>query len=434
MSIVYAADWVIPVDGPPIRGGGVQVDGGLIVAVGPAGELDGRRVDHPGSVIVPGLVNAHTHLEYATFAGFGDGLPFGQWLDVHIARKRLIGFAELLDSARLGAAECLAGGITTVGDASFCGAAAIACAEAGLRAIVHLEVFGPDADAAGERFSGLRERVASAFDDRVRPGISPHAPYSTGAEVYRAALALGLPVATHVAESDDESEFMRYGTGRVAALAGWAGIDAPGLTSVRHLAAIGALRPGVAAVHCVTPDEEEIALLARSGAAVVHCPRSNALLGCGIAPVRALLDHGVTVGIGTDSPASAPSFDLFDELRAAIALARARERRPDALGAEEALRMATLGGARALGLEASIGSITPGKLADLAVVDLADALHAPVEDPVAALVFAGSAPRVSRTILSGEIRYERGGTAWPEVREAASAARALMLASAPAPR
>lgn len=434
MSTVYAADWVIPVDGPPIREGGVQVEGERIVAVGLADELVGRRYDHPGCVIVPGLVNAHTHLEYAAFAGFGDGLPFGQWIDVHIARKRLVGFDELLDSARLGAAECLAGGVTTVADASFCGAAAVACAEAGLRAVVHLEVFGPDPAAALERFDGIRSRVGAALGGRVALGISPHAPYTTGLDVYRAALALDLPLQTHVAESADEASFMASGSGPIAELAAWAGIASPATTSVRHLAAAGLLRPGVSAVHCVTVDAEEVALLARSGAGVVHCPRSNALLGCGIAPLRALLDAGVPVGLGSDSPASAPSFDLFDEVRAAIELARASERRPDALSAAEGLRLATLGGARALGLDGVIGSLTPGKLADLAVVDLGGALHEPVEDPVAALVFGGSAPRVSRTILSGEIRYDRGGTAWPEVREAASAARALMLASAPAPR
>ncbi|MEZ5100367.1 MAG: amidohydrolase family protein [Thermoleophilia bacterium] len=434
MSVVYAADWVIPVDGPPVRDGGVQVDGERIVAVGPADDLAGERRDHPGCVILPGLVNAHTHLEYATFAGFGDGLPFGQWIDVHIARKRLIGFDQLLDSARLGAAECLASGVTTVADASFSGAAALACAEAGLRGIVHLEVFGADAAVARERFAGIQARVDGSLDARVRLGVSPHAPYSTGAAVYGAALELGIPVQTHVAESDDEAEFMARGSGRVAELAAWAGIESPGATSVRHLVACGALRAGVSAVHCVTPDADEIELLAHSGASVVHCPRSNALLGCGIAPVRAMLDAGIPVGLGTDSPASAPSFDLLEEARSALELARARERRPDALSAPEALELATLGGARALGLEREIGSLTPGKLADLAVVDLAGALHQPIEDPVAATVFAGSASRVSRTILSGEIRYERGGFAWPEVREAASAARALMLASAPTPR
>ena len=141
MASVFAADWVLPVEGDPIESGAVAVEDGRIVAVGAAKELgEGRRFED--AAIVPGFVNTHSHLEYAVYAGFGDGLPFGPWLALHIERKARIGWADSVAIARLGAAECLASGITTVGDASYSGAAAPACAELGLRALVYLEVFG----------------------------------------------------------------------------------------------------------------------------------------------------------------------------------------------------------------------------------------------------------------------------------------------------
>lgn len=319
---VYAADWVLPVDGEPIAGGGVQVDGPRIVAVGPADALEGDVERFPGAAIVPGFVNAHSHLEYAVYAGFGDGLPFGPWLELHIGRKRRLDWDGMVAIARLGAAECLASGITTVADASFTGAAAQAAAELGLRAIVHLEVFGDGPGELETRFEPNRARVAAAFSERVLLGVSPHAPYSCSVELYRECLALGLPVATHLAETEAEREWLVGGSGP---LAGYRALfpPSPGETGIRMLAREGLLGPSLTAAHCVVVDPEEVELLARSDTGVVHCPRSNALLGCGIAPVTELRAAGVRVGLGTDSPASTPSFDMFDELRMALALARA---------------------------------------------------------------------------------------------------------------
>lgn len=420
---IYAADWVLPVEGASIERGGVAVEGGRIVAVGPADGLEGERRDFPEAAIVPGLVNAHTHLEYAVYAGFGDGLPFGPWLHTHIERKARIGWDEFVAIARLGAAESLAGGVTTVGDASFSGAAAVAAHELGLRAVVYLEVFGADTS----RVEGLRARIEeleSEVGERVLLGVSPHAPYSVSAEVYAAAYSLGRPVATHVAESDDETDFMLHGRGPIAAVSE---IDPAGRTAVRHLAAHGLLEPRVVAAHCVKVDEEEILLLSEQDVAVAHCPRSNALLGCGVAPLRALLDAGLRIGLGTDSPASTPSLDMWEEMRAAVYAARARAERPDALGASEALELATLGSARALGLADEIGSLAAGKRADLAVVSLSGSPYLPWEDPTVAVVFGGSPERVHLTLVEGEERYEKGGFEWHELRHSAAAARARML-------
>jgi 5-methylthioadenosine/S-adenosylhomocysteine deaminase len=193
------------------------------------------------------------------------------------------------------------------------------------------------------------------------------------------------------------------------------------------LAEAGLLGPGLVAAHCVDVDVDEIALLAENRVGVAHCPRSNGILGCGVAPLRDLLDAGIAVGVATDSPASTPSFDLFEELRAAIVAARARERRPDALTAQTALELATLGGARVLGLEGDVGSLAPGKWADLTAVSLVGSPFEPVEDPVVAAVLGGSPDRVAATLVAGEDRYRRGTSAWPDSRRAARRARSRML-------
>ncbi len=426
MSTVLSADWVLPVSSPPIRHGAVAIEDGRIAAVGTRDDL-GRGIDYPDAVILPGFVNAHSHLEYAVYAGFGDGQPFAPWILIHVERKARIGLEEMEAIARLGAAECLASGITTVGDCSFVGASASACDALGLRAIVYLEVFGTTDEQLETRFEANRERVAGSFSDRVRLGISPHAPYTVSPELYAACLELGLPVATHLSESADEDTWMRRGEGPWKPVA-----DAlpppPGTSGIRLLADRGLLRRGTVAAHCVTVDDEEIALLAEHGVAVAHCPRSNALLGCGIAPVRELLDAGITVGLGTDSPASTPSFDFFEELRAALFFARARERSPEALSATEALELATLGSARALGLSDEVGSLEPGKRADLAVVSLEGSPFLPWEDPAAAVVLGGSPARVAATLVDGEVRYDRGAFDWHELRRRGTSARNRLLA------
>ena len=421
---VFSADWVVPVAGPPIENGAVAFEDGRISAVGTAADLGaGERFED--AVIFPGFVNAHSHLEYAAYAGFGDGLSFPPWIGLHIARKRRLDQADMEALARLGAAECLRSGITTVGDCSFAGATAVACDELGLRAIVYLEVFGEDAGALGT-FEELRDRVSSSLSDRVQLGISPHAPYTCTIELYEACAQLGLPVATHLSESEAELEYLRSGRGPWESLGEFL-VPPLGRGAIGALAEAGVLGPSLVAAHCVHVTDEEIALLAATGTAVAHCPRSNALLGCGVAPLAAMRAAGVRVCISTDSPASTPSFDMFDELRTAVMAARARERRPDALTTADALELATLGGARALGLDAEIGSLEAGKQADLAVVSLADSPFLPWEDPVGAVVLGGSSDRVLATLVSGEERYRKGGTTWHASTSNAHRARARML-------
>jgi 5-methylthioadenosine/S-adenosylhomocysteine deaminase len=423
---VLSADWVLPVDGPPVENGAVEFADGLIVAVGSADEL-GEGTHFADAAIVPGFVNAHTHLEYAVYGGFGDGLAdFADWIGLHVERKARIGWEEFVAVARLGAADCLASGVTTVGDCSYSGAAAVACADLGLRATVYLEVFGADAEAALARFAETRERVAGSFSTRVRTGVSPHTPYTASRDVYRACAELGLPMATHLSESASELAYLATGDGPWASF-GHMLVPPAGTSGIRLLAREGLLGPGLVAAHCVHVDDEEIEALAATGTGVAHCPRSNAALGCGAAPLAALRRAGVSVGVGTDSPASAPSFDFFDELRTTVLTARARERRPDALTAEEALELGTLGSARALGLDAETGSITPGKQADLTIVSLEDSPYLPWENPAAAVVFGGCPERVVATLVGGDTRYEKGVQWHEELRSSARQARSRLL-------
>jgi 5-methylthioadenosine/S-adenosylhomocysteine deaminase len=394
--VILRADWVVPVDGPPIADGAVEIAAGRIVAVGPAeGGEDERYAD---SVILPGLVNAHTHLEYTAMAGFGDGMPFRPWIEDHIRRKDTQEPADLLAQSRAGAAACLAGGVTTVADCCYAGTVAQAARDTGLRAIVYLEGFSV--------WDDLEARIEAALDalpvsELVTAGVSPHAPFTVTHDDYSMLVGLarrrGLPVATHLLESDRETE---------------------------HLDAFaGVLGPDTVAVHGVLVNEADIALLAARDVPVAHCPRSNALLGCGIAPLTELLAAGVRVGLGTDSPSSALDFDMWAEMRTAIMLARARTRRADALSAETALELATVRAAGAIGLQARTGSLTPGKAADMIVLDLAGSPFLPWDDPVTATVYGGSPERVALTIVAGEIRYRRGERARPD----ASAARSKMI-------
>jgi 5-methylthioadenosine/S-adenosylhomocysteine deaminase len=367
----------------------------------------------------------HTHIEYATYAGFGDGLSFAPWIGMHVERKARLATDEVLAIARVGAAACLSSGTTTVGDCSFAGATAQACAALGLRATVYIEVFGGE-EAIASRFEPARAGIEASLSDRVRLGISPHAPYTVTPELYDAAGALGLPVATHLSESADEAAYLRDGSGPWAALSEL--LVAPlGRSGIRELAARGLLDDRLLAAHCVTADEDEIALLAANDVAVAHCPRSNAQLGCGIAPLAALRAAGVRVAIATDSPASTPSLDLFEEMRVAMWLQRAHNADPGALSAADALRMATLGGAEALGREDELGSLEPGKWADLAVVSLDGSPFDPVEDPVVAVVLGGSPDRVLATLVAGETRYQRDETQWHDLTRAARRARSRML-------
>jgi cytosine/adenosine deaminase-related metal-dependent hydrolase len=376
---LYKAPWVLPVATPPIADGALAVAGGRIVAVGPARDLtvayeQASVVDVGQAIIMPGFVNCHSHVEYTTFRGILDDADFGDWIIGLVDVKASLTPDEYLLSARLGVVEALSSGITTVADTSFSGVTTLtAAAEAGLRGRLYLEVFGVDESRLDETMADVRRRLDEAkavAPPRFDVGLAPHAPYTVSSRLYQAvaayARANGLKVLSHVAESREETTYVRNGSGKFAhdyrEKMGWERmlVQPYGVSPIKYLQQWQVFDRDFLAVHCVQVSRDDIRILKAKDVAVAHCPKSNAKLGCGIAPLTDLLREGVRVGLGTDSPASSNSMDMFDEMRAMLLLHRASERDVSVMDAPTCVRIATLGGAEALGLEESVGSLVPG--------------------------------------------------------------------------
>jgi cytosine/adenosine deaminase-related metal-dependent hydrolase len=412
--IRYHARWVLPISRPPLENATVVEHEGRIAYVGErAAAPVGVDVDLGDVVLLPGLVNAHTHLELTVMRGFLEDLSFRAWiLRLTRARRAALSFDALVDSAHAGIAEGLLAGITTYADTTESGAPFRAMLRAGVRGVVYQEVFGPDPSQCAESLAGLRAKVDELRREEttlVRVGVSPHAPYSVSDSLFEATAAYArseaLPVAVHIAEGEEESSLVLHGAG------GWAdshrsrgiAVDPRGSSPIRMLERTSVLDARPLLIHCVRSDAEDIATLARHDCAVAHCPASNAKLGHGIAPLVEFLDAGVRVGLGSDSVASNNRMDLLDEARLAILMQRARAGRHEVVSATKALELATLGGARALGLDAEVGSLDVGKSADLAAFPLHHARSLPVYDPATALVFSGSGLPATFVAVAGRV-------------------------------
>ena len=410
--IRYHARWVLPISRPPLEHATVVEDAGRIAYVGPRRDAPpGVDVDLGDVALTPGLVNAHTHLELTVMRGFLEDLEFRSWIfRLTRARREALSPDALFDSACAGIAEGLMAGITTYADTNDSGAPFRALRAMGARGISYQEVFGPDPAQCAESVAGLRVKVEALRLDEtslVRAGVSPHAPYSVSDTLFEAtsayARAESLPIAVHIAESEDESSLVQQ------ALGGWAESHrARGLTVVpragspiRLLERTHVLEARPLLIHCVRADADDVRLIARHDCAVAHCPASNAKLGHGIAPLAELLRAGVRVGLGSDSVASNNRMDLLDEARLAILMQRARTSSPNVVTATEVLELATLGGARALGLESDVGSLDVGKSADLAAFPLDHARSMPVYDPATALVFSASGRAATFVAVAG---------------------------------
>ncbi len=440
-TAVYAARWVLPVDAPPIENGEVVVENGLIAAVRPGQTPANERRDFGEAVLMPGLVNAHSHLEYTALRGFLEDVPFFPWIRALTASKAALTPDDWLWSARLGALECIAAGITTLGDNTDAGITMRVLAESGLRGIAYQELFGiDDREAIAPILDSLRAKVAAhrrLASDRVSVGVSPHALYTIRRALFAAINAYvaeeGLPTSIHIAESPSESALTERGEGPFAEMYARRGItwEAPKTTPTQYASDMGALGPRTLAVHCVHQTRTDIALLTSTGAAIIHCPKSNAKLGAGVAPLAAWLKTpGLRLGLGTDSAVSNNSLDLFEEMRFALLMQRAVRQEVEVVTARDVVRMATLGGAGAMGLAHQTGSLTVGKRADLIAVRL-DRPHAvPATDPYAALIYAARADDVILTLCDGEVLYDGG--VWPTldaptIMDGAQVARAKML-------
>jgi len=392
-----------------VRDGKIEA---VLPAAGAAARFPGYAArDLPDHVLIPGLVNAHTHAAMTLLRGLADDLPLLRWLQEHIwpAEARHASADFVRDGTLIACAEMLRGGITCFNDMYFFPEAAFEAARAaGMRSVHGIIVF----EFASTYGAGPAEYLQKglALRDRCRNEplasfcLAPHAPYTVSDATFRqvAALAaeLDLPVHTHLHETREEIE---------------RSVAEHGVRPLERMRRLGLVGPGLIAVHAVHLQPEEIALLARHGSSVVHCPSSNLKLASGFCPVDALLKANINVALGTDGAASNNRLDLFQELRGAALLAKAVANDAQALPAHAALHAATLAGARALGLEALAGSIVPGKAADLVAVDMSAPELAPCYDPVSHLVYAAGRENVSHVWVGGnELLRERNllGTAF----------------------
>lgn len=429
MTTLYSAQWVIPVSSPAISEGAIVVEDQQIVSVGSRSALASQFPqaevrDLGDSVIMPGLVNSHTHLELTAMRGFleNEESDFFAWLrKLTGARMERMTADDLYVSAMWGAFEAVRAGVTAVADASeSAGESMQALNDVGLRGIVFQESFGPDPRLANENFQKLKTKVGRLWTKEsalVKCGVSPHAPYTVcGPQlemISRFALDESLPLMMHAAESRMEVSLIRDGVGPFADGLRQRGIDwqTPGVSPIKYLADRGVLQTRPLLAHCIHVDEIDIEMLRQTTSTVAHCPKSNAKLGHGVAPFQLMLDQGVNVGLGSDSVGSNNTCDQFEEARFALLLARSRSdgRHPSRLiSADEVLRSATLGGARSLGLEGQIGELRAGSQADFIGVSLEAARQIPSYDPVSTLIFASAGCDVTLTVIAGREVYRDG--------------------------
>ncbi len=443
MIKIYSARWVLPISSPVIEDGAVAVAQDRIVAVGHAPRLKARFanasvLDFGHAALLPGLVNAHSHLELTVMRGFleREENAFFAWLRKLTVARMAMTSEDLYVSAMCGAIEAARAGVTCVGDASAVASAAMkALNEIGLRGIVYQESFGPDPAAAKENVRKLQaqlDELRGSESALVRAGVSPHAVYTVSAPqlemISRLALDENFPLMMHAAESRAEELFMLEGTGPFAEGLRGRNIDwqSPRISTVQYLSRLGVLETKPLLAHCITVDGPDIHTIKSSDARIAHCPKSNAKLGHGRAPFARFIEAGVKVGLGSDSVASNNTCDILEEARFATLLARisghdgqisndvnSRARLDTFQGGEaapllssrDALFAATLGGARALGLDDRVGALAEGKQADLVVVALDKAHQQPTQDPSEALVLSSSGQDVLMTMVGGQEVY-----------------------------
>jgi 5-methylthioadenosine/S-adenosylhomocysteine deaminase len=403
-TLVHAR-WVIPVvpRAAVLERHAIAIADGRIVDVLPSGEATQRyraadTVTLDNHAVTPGLVNCHTHAAMALLRGVGDDLPLMRWLKDRIwpLEAALVSADFVHDGAQLAALEMLRSGTTTCSDMYFYPEASLrALRSVGMRAVAGIIAIefptAYAADAEDYLRKGLATRDAFRNDPLVSFTLAPHAPYTVADQTLRriAVLAeeLDLPIHTHVHETNDEIA---------------ESIAKHGCRPLQRLDRLGVVSERLIAVHAVHLNEHEIQLLAQRGASVAHCPASNLKLGSGLAPLAKLSAAGVNIAIGTDGAASNNRIDMLSELRLAALLAKGVANDASAFGAPEALESATLGGARALGLDRSIGSIEVGKQADLVAFDLAVVETQPLYDVVSQIVYAAGREQVTDVWIAGK--------------------------------
>jgi 5-methylthioadenosine/S-adenosylhomocysteine deaminase len=402
-DLVIFARWLLPIAPAQqlLEHHAVVIRDGRIRAILPSAQArpieTARTVELPDHLLMPGLINAHGHAPMTLLRGFADDYPLHTWLNEHIwpTEGRWVGEEFVRDGTALAIAEMLRSGTTCFADMYFFpNIVAQTAQELGMRAQLHAPVFdfatawGADADDYIHKALQLRDDFKHS--NLVTVGFGPHAPYTVSdapmAKVAMYAAELDAAIQTHVHETQHEVDesLQNYGERPLA-----------------RLQRLGLLGPRTMCVHATALNDEDIDLLQRNNCHVVHCPESNLKLASGFAPVQKLRDAGVSVALGTDGAASNNDLDLFGELRTAALLAKAVAGDAAALPAFAALEMATLGGARALGLDQQTGSIEAGKFADLIAIDCSDIENQPLYHPVSQLVYSNTGSRVTHSWIGG---------------------------------
>lgn len=425
--MIIAGKWVLPITTPPIADGAVLVKDGVITAVGKRGELVSKfpqeeLISFKEALILPGFVDAHTHLEYSPFRGIVADLPFWSWkLEITKLSSKLSD-SDWEDSAELGVLEAIRAGITAIGDITKSGASLRAAVKAGLRGCIFAETSGMDHRQTEKSMKEMIEKVENwrteSKGSLVSLGVSPYSVYNSCPillkEVAEFSRQENLLFAIHLAGSRQEYDFVKYGSGPLAhqyrQLMGWGEFlwQPTGVSPVRYVEQWQVLGPNTVAIHCVQVNEEDIDILKRYQVRIVHCPRTSSKLGMGITPLWSFINKGFIAGLGTDSPASNYTNDFFDEMRVSLLLQRGLSAKVENLTAEKFVEMATLGGAKVLGLDDKVGSLEVGKRADIIAVDISEAHEAFGRDPFALLVYWANQENVAMTMVDGKILYQNG--------------------------
>lgn len=411
IDLLIHPEWIIPIEpsGVTLTGHALAINDGVIVNILPFDEASQRyepkeKVSLPGQVILPGLINLHTHAALSLLRGYADDLPLNAWLTQHIwpAEARHVGPDFVHTGTLLACAEMLAGGITTFSDMYFFPADAVrAIDQSGMRAALGLVVmdhptnYATDAD--DYLAKGLALRDAQKDHPRLSFCLAPHAPYTVSDKTFEkiATLAaqLDIPVHTHLHETRHEIE---------------ESIKQHGVRPLQRLDRLGLLSPQLIAVHAVHLNAADMDHLSRTGCHVALCPSSNLKLGSGLPPIAELRQHNIQCGLGTDSAASNNRLDLFQEMRLTALLAKGMSEDAAVFPAHHALQAATLNAARALGLDQRIGSLAPGKAADLCAVNLEAWQLQPCFDPASHLVYAASRENVTHAWVAGALQMHQG--------------------------
>ncbi len=427
--MLICAQYVFPVTSDPITNGAVLVRDGKIRDVGQADMLklrypDEETVDYGLAAVMPGLVDLHTRLEKTVLRGVAHDVPYATWILSILELGSRLEVSDWYDSAILGGLDALSSGITTVADITSTGAACTAAQKLGLRGVIYREVAAMDKSrvpyairSAENDILHWREEVDQ---DRITIGIAPGAVYaihpSVFTQVSECARKMDLPVAMRLAGSREEYNFVKRGSSMFAvhtmddSKRGYVEIPPwmpTGVTPVRYALNWGAFESSnVLVIHAVHVDDDDIKKLREYDVSICTCARSNAQLGMGIAPLGAFLRAGLNVGFGTDSPAATESIDMISEMRMSMLIQRAFDTRRF-LDSSTVLELATIGGARALGIDDKVGSLEIGKCADLIAVDLSSSYQTPDADPVSAVVNTCSSSDVLMAMVNGKTLYEK---------------------------